>query len=191
MSPEEDLRDTDLEEVAHRIRTCTRCPLHEARTRAVPGEGSREARIFLLGEGPGEEEDRQGRPFVGRAGRALDQALEAAGVRRKDVFITNAVKCRPPDNRRPRRTELAACAPSHRRQVDLLRPRVLVTLGEVAVRSLLGVRGTVAALRQADLRHGSIPVVATYHPGARRFGRARFDALVKDLMRAKAIVEAT
>ena len=118
-----------LEAIAAEVRVCTNCRLHATRTRAVPGEGDPETEVVFVGEGPGFNEDRLGRPFVGRAGDLLVKLLAHVGWRREDVFITNVVKCRPPDNRDPQPDEIAACAPYLRRQLEVLDPAVVVTLG--------------------------------------------------------------
>src|SRR5207249_7181685 len=123
-----------LEDLARQIRGCTLCRLHEGRTHAVPGEGPAGAKVLLVGEGPGRHEDEAGRPFVGAAGRVLDAALAKAGIPREDVFITNVVKCRPPENRRPRADEIAACRPYLAAQIRLVHPGVIVTLGDTALR---------------------------------------------------------
>lgn len=174
--------------IAAEVRQCTLCRLHEARSRAVPGEGPGQARILLLGEAPGGEEDASGRPFVGRAGRLLDRALESAGLRREQVFITNVVKCRPPGNRSPRADEVRACHPYLSRQLDALEPAVIVTLGGVGLRALFPHR-RVGEQRGRPLTYREIPVVATYHPAAIRFGRDRRGWLVEDLRRAHGIAE--
>jgi len=122
-------RQAALEVIAGEVRTCTRCRLHETRTQAVPGEGDPSTEVVFVGEGPGFNEDRQGRPFVGRAGDLLVRLLGSIGWRREDVFITNVVKCRPPDNRDPEPDEIAACEPYLRRQLEVLDPAVVVTLG--------------------------------------------------------------
>ncbi|HEV3312763.1 MAG TPA: uracil-DNA glycosylase, partial [Chloroflexota bacterium] len=110
------------------ITTCTLCDLAKTRTNAVPGEGATHAEVMFIGEGPGFNEDQQGRPFVGRAGQFLDQLIQLIELRRSDVFITNVVKCRPPQNRDPLPYELAACLPYLERQIELINPRVIVTL---------------------------------------------------------------
>jgi len=127
MTPAE--RRTELEAIAAEVRACTRCRLHETRTNAVPGEGELETDVVFVGEGPGFNEDRLGRPFVGRAGDLLVKLLAHVGWRRSEVFITNVVKCRPPDNRDPEPDEIAACLPYLRRQLEALDPAVVVTLG--------------------------------------------------------------
>ena len=126
-------RRAALEAIAAEVRDCTRCRLHEARRHAVPGEGSPDTEVVFVGEGPGQNEDEQGRPFVGAAGGLLTELLRSIGWRREDVFITNVVKCRPPGNRDPEPDEIAACAPYLRRQLEALDPAVVVTLGRFSL----------------------------------------------------------
>src|SRR5216684_7329576 len=118
-----------LKEIAAEVSTCTKCNLCKSRTKAVPGEGNPHARIMFVGEGPGFHEDRQGRPFVGQAGRFLEELIGSIGLTRDQVFITNVVKCRPPENRDPSPNEINACAPYLDRPFDLIRPKIVVTLG--------------------------------------------------------------
>jgi len=120
---------SSIDEIAGVVRTCTNCRLHSGRTNAVPGDGSPVASILIIGEGPGFNEDQQGLPFVGRSGKLLDELLAEVPLSRKDVFITNVVKCRPPDNRDPLPDEVAACRPYLERQMELINPKVIVTLG--------------------------------------------------------------
>lgn len=173
-----------VDTLAEAIRSCSLCRLHEGRTHAVPGEGPSDARIFLIGEAPGRQEDMQGRPFVGRAGAILEKALAKAGLSRSTVFITNAVKCRPPKNRPPRSDELATCRPYLVAQIEDLRPRVIVTLGGTALRDLLGQRPTIAQARRRPLHYGGIPVIATYHPASSRYNRGLVNTIARDLARA-------
>ena len=119
-----------IEEIATAVRSCTECGLHSGRTNAVPGSGSANAGILIIGEGPGFNEDQQGLPFVGRSGKLLNELLAAVPIAREDVFITNVVKCRPPDNRDPLPDEVVACRPYLERQIELLDPRIIVTLGK-------------------------------------------------------------
>ena len=164
-------RRVALEAIAAEVRVCTNCRLHATRTRAVPGEGDPETEVVFVGEGPGFNEDRQGRPFVGRAGDLLVKLLAAIGWRREDVFITNVVKCRPPDNRDPQPDEIAACAPFLRRQLEVLDPAVVVTLGRYSMATFMpgarisGAHGTV---RPVDPSTGAANalVFAMYHPAA-------------------------
>jgi uracil-DNA glycosylase family 4 len=164
-------RQSAFEAIAAEVRVCTKCRLHETRTRAVPGEGDLETEVVFVGEGPGFNEDKQGRPFIGRAGDLLVKLLASIGWRREDVFITNVVKCRPPDNRDPQPDEIAACAPYLRRQLALLDPAVVVTLGRFSMGTFMPgarisqVHGTV---RPVDPETGaaSAMVFAMYHPAA-------------------------
>jgi DNA polymerase len=123
-------RQAALEAIASEVADCTRCRLHAGRARAVPGEGSADTEVVFVGEGPGEQEDRQGRPFVGASGQLLTELIESLGWRRPDVYITNVVKCRPPGNRDPQPDEIAACAPFLRRQLEVLDPAIVVTVGK-------------------------------------------------------------
>ena len=151
-------RRVALEDIAAEVRVCTNCRLHETRTKAVPGEGDPDTEVVFVGEGPGFNEDRQGRPFVGRAGDLLVKLLGSIGWQRQDVFITNVVKCRPPDNRDPQPDEIAACAPYLRRQLAVLDPAVVVTLGRYSMATFM----PGARISQA---HGTVRPV---DPGYRR-----------------------
>lgn len=148
------------------VRDCRRCALHEGRTQAVFGSGPHAAEWMVVGEAPGEEEDRQGAPFVGPSGQLLTAMLAAIGLARDRVFIANVVKCRPPGNRDPKPEEVAACLDHLGRQVALLRPRMILAFGRVAAQGLLGTDATVGSLRGAVHRYGALntPVVVTYHP---------------------------
>ncbi len=164
-------RRAALEAIAAEVRDCTRCRLHTGRTRAVPGEGDPSTEVVFVGEGPGFNEDKQGRPFVGRAGDLLVKLLGSIGWRREDVFITNIVKCRPPDNRDPEPDEIAACAPYLTRQLEILDPAVVVTLGRFSMgRFMPGARISQAhgTVRPADPATGARDalVFAMYHPAA-------------------------
>jgi len=155
-----------LEAVAAMIRGCRKCPLCEARTHAVPGEGNPRAAMMLVGEGPGATEDETGRPFVGQAGELLNDILTAIEIPRESVYIANIVKCRPPQNRKPLPDEVAACLPYLHRQLALIRPKVLVALGGTAAEGLLGVKKSLGELRGKVHRLDGIPLVVTYHPAA-------------------------
>ncbi len=164
-------RAAALEAIAAEIRVCTACRLHETRTRAVPGEGDPDTEVVFVGEGPGFNEDRQGRPFIGRAGDLLVKLLASIGWRREDVFITNVVKCRPPENRDPQPDEIAACASFLRRQLEVLDPAVVVTLGRFSMATFMpGVRISQAhgTVRPIDPETGarSAVALAMYHPAA-------------------------
>lgn len=157
-------RDT-LEIIADEVRKCTLCKLSEGRTNAVPGEGSNFARIMFIGEAPGRSEDEQGRPFVGAAGKLLTEALQEAGLSREDVFITNVVKCRPPNNRVPTEEERVTCRPYLERQIKLINPRIICILGRTAYESLLG-GGSITSNRGRLVRHDNRFYFLTVHPAA-------------------------
>jgi DNA polymerase len=148
------------------VSRCTRCRLHEGRTQTVFGVGAERARIMVIGEAPGLEEDRRGEPFVGRAGKLLDAMLLAIGLSRKQVFITNILKCRPPQNRDPRDDEAESCRGYLEAQIRLIQPRVILAVGRIAARHLLGLEETLGAMRRREhrLADPDIPVVVTYHP---------------------------
>jgi len=143
---------------------CHRCRLHTARTTIVFGEGSPQARLVFVGEGPGFEEDQQGRPFVGRAGKLLDKMIKALGRRREDVYICNVVKCRPPDNRTPLQDEIQTCSPFLFRQLEALAPAVICALGACAAQTLLGTTQSISSLRSKRHSWRGTPLVCTFHP---------------------------
>jgi DNA polymerase len=153
-----------LEALREILGECRRCPLHQGRSRLVFGEGAPDAELLLVGEGPGRDEDRAGRPFVGEAGRLLTRIIEAMGMSRDQVYICNVVKCRPPRNRDPEEAEIAACRPFLQRQIDLVGPKVICTLGRVAGEALLGRGFAVTRDRGTWFEHRGIPVMPTFHP---------------------------
>lgn len=155
-----------LEEIAALVRECTRCPLARGRTHAVPGEGNPGADLMVVGEGPGEQEDLSGRPFVGRAGELLDKILMSIEVPRETAYIANVVKCRPPRNRAPLPDERSACLPYLHRQMALVAPKVVLALGTTAAEALLGVKRPLGELRMKVHQLNGIPLVVTYHPAA-------------------------
>jgi len=155
-----------LQDVATLIAVCRKCKLCEARTNTVPGEGLATARLVVIGEGPGRTEDETGRPFVGRAGELLTKILEAIKLPREQVFICNVVKCRPPENRLPQYDEIAACLPYLYRQIELVKPKVILAMGGTAAQSLLSTKQSLGALRNQVHRFRGIPVIVTYHPAA-------------------------
>jgi DNA polymerase len=154
----------DLDEVTRVIKGCTRCQLHKTRKNYVPGEGSASPDIMFIGEGPGETEDNFGRPFIGKAGQLLDKVIARMGYTRETVFIGNIVKCRPPNNRDPLKDEVDACMPFLIRQLEILRPKVIVCLGKVAMNNLLGVDYSIMEQRGKQFQFHGIPVIPTYHP---------------------------
>jgi DNA polymerase len=155
-----------LAAVAQIIASCRKCKLCDGRTNTVPGEGPANARLVVIGEGPGRTEDETGRPFVGRAGELLTKILEAIKLPRDQVFICNIVKCRPPENRLPQYDEIAACLPFLYRQIELVKPKVILAMGGTAAQSLLSTKQSLGALRNQVHRFRSVPVVVTYHPAA-------------------------
>ena len=159
----------ELERVANEVRQCRKCGLGSLRINAVPGEGNPAARIFFIGEGPGADEDAQGRPFVGRAGQLLDKVIAAMGLKRSDVFIGNVLKCRPPNNRDPKPDEIISCLPYLQRQIELINPDIIVALGAHAARTLLDTNKPIGQLRgrfheyYAGIGRPPVKLMATYH----------------------------
>lgn len=152
-----------LEQIAAQVRSCTACELHKGRTNGVPGEGPVNAEIMFIGEGPGFHEDQQGRPFVGQAGGLLEELLAEIGLTREDVWIGNVVKCRPPNNRDPRPEEIAACAGYLERQIELLQPKLIATLGRYSMDKFFpGAR--ITRVHGQAKRDGSRVLIPLYHP---------------------------
>ena len=155
-----------LDEIAKKVHKCTRCPLYETATRGVPGEGNPKAKLVCVGEAPGAKEDETGRPFVGQAGQLLNKILAAIDLNREDVFICNVLKHRPPGNRNPRPEEVEACSPYLIRQLELIKPKVIVAFGTFAAQTLLNTKTPIGQLRGLMHRYHGIPLVVTYHPAA-------------------------
>lgn len=155
----------DWTELKAAVSRCTACALHQTRTQAVFGVGDEQADWLFVGEAPGADEDAQGEPFVGQAGKLLDNMLKSIGLKRGDnVYIANVLKSRPPNNRNPQPDEIAACMPYLRRQIELIRPKLIVTLGKIASEALLGREATIASLRGRTHDYQGIPLIVTYHP---------------------------
>jgi uracil-DNA glycosylase len=156
----------DWPELAQRVAACTRCTLCKTRTKTVFGVGNLQADWLIVGEAPGADEDRQGEPFVGRAGQLLNSMLRAIGLAREQVYIANVLKCRPPGNRDPSANEAAECLPYLEQQIALLKPKVMLAVGRIAAQNLLRTDVTLGRLRQTVHRFGSaqVPLIATYHP---------------------------
>ncbi len=178
-----------LEDLEKEVKRCRRCALHRTRTQAVTGEGPCPAEVMLVGEAPGREEDLEGRPFVGAAGKLLDKMLAAIGLKREELYITNVVKCRPPGNRTPEREEIEACRPYLARQVRLVKPRAILALGSVAARSLLLSDEPLSRLRGRAHELEGIPVVPTYHPAYLLRNPAAKRAAWEDLKLFKSLLE--
>jgi DNA polymerase len=151
-------------ELRDSVTRCTRCVLHTTRSQTVFGVGNHDADWMIIGEAPGAEEDRRGEPFVGRAGKLLDEMLRAVGQPRDKVFIANILKCRPPDNRDPKPAEALACRDYIERQIVLIKPKIILAVGRIAAQHMLGSDATVGQMRGTVHRHGEIPLVVTYHP---------------------------
>jgi uracil-DNA glycosylase family 4 len=179
------------------IRSCERCPLAATRTNAVPGDGPVPARILFIGEAPGRNEDRRGQPFVGRAGSILDELLAGIGIARSEVFITNIVKCRPPKNRDPVPAEIEACRPYLERQLAMIRPAVIVTLGRFAMRWVLEAHGFAPGpigevhgrVFRLDGAHGEVAIVPVYHPAAAIYRPGLREDLQADFAAIKTVIE--
>ena len=186
-----DITRTDWNQLEKTVKGCTACGLHETRTQTVFGVGDASARWVFVGEAPGADEDRQGEPFVGRAGQLLNAMLAALKLKREDVYIANVLKCRPPNNRDPRPEEVAQCEPFLIRQIELINPSIIVGLGRHAVHSLLKTNLALGKLRGKKHDYHGIPLIATYHPAyllrTPQDKRKAWD----DLRLAKSIVEAS
>ncbi len=158
--------DSEWTALENEIAGCTLCPLWRGRNRTVPGEGNRHARVMFVGEGPGAQEDLQGRPFVGAAGQLLDRMLESIHLDRKEVYIANVVKCRPPQNRTPTEGEAEICLRYLRRQTALIRPRISVCLGTPAARAVISPDARISAVRGKWIERKGFWLLGTYHPAA-------------------------
>lgn len=180
-----------LESIRERIGDCRRCSLCESRTNLVFGEGSPAARLMFVGEGPGADEDREGRPFIGRAGQLLSRMIRAMGMERSEVYIANVVKCRPPGNRDPEQLEIEKCFPFLQAQIEAIAPEVIVGLGRIAVSSLLGRKISLTRIRGNFQHFNNIPLMPTYHPAflLRKEGDRKWKAEAwEDLKKVMAIL---
>jgi uracil-DNA glycosylase len=179
--------DEELKQVAGEVSVCTRCNLHFSRKNAVPGEGPANAEIMLIGEGPGFYENEQGRPFVGAAGKFLEDLLAKIGMQRSDVFITNVVKCRPPSNRDPEPGEIEACNDYLERQIQAINPKVIVTLGRYSMGRFLPNAKISDVHGQATIVKGRL-IVAMYHPAAALHQQSLKPTLEKDFSRLPELI---
>jgi DNA polymerase len=166
VSPNGDVAALDWDGVEARVASCSACELHQTRTQSVFGVGDRSADLLVIGEAPGADEDRQGEPFVGRAGQLLNAMLQAIGLKREQVFIANILKCRPPGNRDPRPEEVLQCEPYLLRQIELLQPKLILAVGRIAAQNLLHSHEAVGKMRGREHQFGdsAIPLIVTYHP---------------------------
>jgi uracil-DNA glycosylase family 4 len=179
---------TKLTELYDEIRTCTRCVLAQGRTRAVPGEGPETADVMFIGEAPGFHEDKSGRPFVGAAGQFLEELLGGIGLRREDVYIANVIKCRPPGNRSPTATEIEACRPYLDRQIELIQPRIVITLGRFSMeRYFPGAR--ISSIHGTPKKIDSVLYYPMYHPAAALHQPSLHQEVVDDMKKIPALLE--
>ena len=179
---------SEFEVLAQQIHSCTLCTLSEKRTTAVPGEGSQTADIMFIGEGPGFYEDRDGRPFVGPAGQLLDKLLSSIGLKREDVYITNMIKCRPPNNRDPLPGEIRACKPYLDRQMDMIRPKVVVTLGRHSL-SRWFPGEAIGKARGKPRKRDGVTVYPMYHPAAALRNQGLLSALEQDFQKLLSLLD--
>lgn len=177
-----------LRDLAEEIAVCPKCDLAKTRTHAVPGEGNPNAEIVFIGEGPGFYEDQQARPFVGPAGKFLDELLASVGLRREDVYIGNVIKCRPPDNRDPLPGEVSACTPWLDRQLEIMKPRVIVTLGRVSMNRYFPSQ-SIGRIHGQPRRIGDVTVVPVYHPAAALHQASLRRTVEQDFQKLPAILE--
>lgn len=178
-----------LDEIAAEVRVCKQCRLWERRTHAVPGEGRADARIMFVGEGPGYQEDQQGRPFCGPAGQFLDELLGEAGLRREEVFITNVVKCRPPGNRDPMPDEIAACRDYLNGQIAVINPRVICTLGRPALQALIDPAASIMRERGKARIVSGVLFVPLLHPAAALHRQDYRPLLIEDMRKLRTILQ--
>ncbi len=191
-----DKKEYDI--LVQEIMECTKCELHKTRRNPVPGEGSLDPKIMFIGEAPGGREDETGRPFVGAAGKLLTMLIESIGLSREDVYITNVVKCRPPGNRDPSQMEIYTCLPYLRRQINIIRPRLIVTLGRHAARVIMDLAGL--KFTSITKQHGTVNVatisgikviiIPTYHPAAALYNPSLKQMLIDDFETIKKYIEA-
>ncbi|MBZ9578537.1 uracil-DNA glycosylase [Patescibacteria group bacterium] len=180
----------ELEEIKNEVLNCKKCPLYKTRTYPVVGEGSHRAKILFCGEGPGFNEDRTGYPFCGAAGKILDELLESVGIKRKEVYITNILKCRPPKNRKPKSEEIKACTPYLERQIEIIKPKVVCALGNYSTVFIFEKYGLKNQIQGISKIHGkvfevktlfkSIKIIPFYHPAVATYNRNMKEILEKD-----------
>jgi DNA polymerase len=182
-------KQTRLDALANDVSHCHKCILADGRTNVVFGEGDPNARVMIIGEAPGKNEDLTGSPFVGAAGKYLNELLDSAGLARQDVFIANVVKCRPPDNRNPRPEEIQACAPYLREQTRIISPEIIVTLGNFATKFILKTDRGITELRGRPVAAGKFTVLPVFHPAAAIYDRKKRDALNTDFELLKNLLQ--
>jgi DNA polymerase len=178
-----------ISKVSGEVIACKKCRLSETRKNAVPGEGQERTKVILVGEAPGEQEDLQGRPFVGSAGKLLTELLASVGLQREDVYITNIVKCRPPNNRPPRKDEAGACKPYLERQIRLLAPRVICPMGNSAIHSLIESEKSVTDLHGIPFEEGNVTYFPMYHPAAALYTFQLRKVMEEDFRKLRALLD--
>ncbi|MGE0130809.1 MAG: uracil-DNA glycosylase [Blastocatellales bacterium] len=189
MLVDKDERAKRISEMADVIRGCLKCPLHVSRTIAVPGDGKVNAKVIIIGEAPGREEDETGHPFVGAAGRFLDSVLEGSGISRDDLFITNTVKCRPPKNRAPRKLEIDTCTSNYLfEQIELINPKLIVLLGAVAAKKMLGA-ATINNARGRVIEKDGRKYLVGYHPAVRFYREDLAEKVREDFALLRRVLE--
>ncbi len=171
------------------INSCLKCPLGKTRANFVFGVGNPEADILFIGEAPGRDEDLKGEPFVGRAGKKLNELLVGVGLNRRDVYIANILKCRPPNNRDPEQAEAEKCEPYLLKQIDLIKPKIICCLGRIAAQRLLNITAPLGAMRQQEYDFHGVKLIVTYHPAALLRTNAYTQPTIDDLERVKAAVK--
>ena len=175
-----------LEEIANDVRNCKLCVLCKDRIQAVPGEGSSNADLLFVGEGPGRSEDQQGRPFIGPAGKVLSKLLDSIGLSREDVFITNVVKCRPPENRKPLRDEVTKCRPYLEKQIETIRPKLVCVLGATALEALIG-ESNLSAQHGKLITRGGLKLFVMYHPASALYNN-KLEAVMMEDVRSLSVI---
>jgi DNA polymerase len=178
-------KDNLMKELENEILSCKNCPLYAGRNHAVPGAGSYNAKLMIVGEGPGQEEDLQGKPFVGRAGKLLTQLLSEIGISRGDVYITNVVKCRPPNNRVPEESEIQSCIGYLKRQIEIINPKIVLILGSTALKAVVGEK-SITKVRGEEIEIEGIIYFPTFHPAAvLRDEKNKLPQIREDFMKLK------
>ncbi len=178
-----------LDKVSREVVVCTKCRLSETRKKAVPGEGSKNSKVMFIGEAPGEQEDIQGRPFIGAAGKLLSELLASIGLQREDVYITNVAKCRPPNNRPPRKDEAAACRPYLDRQIALIEPKVICPMGNSAIHALIESDDSVTELHGIPFEVGRITYFPMFHPAAALYTFSLRKTMEEDFRKLRALLD--
>jgi DNA polymerase len=182
-------KSDSIEKISGEVILCKLCRLCEKRKNAVPGEGFKDSRVMFIGEAPGEQEDVQGRPFVGAAGKLLTELLATINLRRENVYITNIVKCRPPNNRPPRKDEAAACRPYMNRQIALIQPAVICPMGNSAIHALMESGDGVTELHGIPFESGSLTYFPMYHPAAALYTNSLRGVMEEDFKKLKILLK--